>query len=110
MEFLKKLFAGGGGPSRDRAGMYFYVRPKRCDEILEVRVDLRNDPSRTEDGGFFVRKVVRGHRCPFPAELHIDFDSNHRITQIGVQDGETVEEEEYQAWLTEKEASVNNDE
>lgn len=99
MNFLKKLFGGGGGRDQsDLHAVYFYVRPKRCDEILKVRVDTRNDLSASDEGGYFVRKIVRGERCPFPAELHINFDDNRRISKVDVQDGEAVEEQVYNAW------------
>ena len=41
MNFLKSLF-GGGGRDEDR-GLYFYVQPKMCKEILRIRVDPLND-------------------------------------------------------------------
>lgn len=103
MNFLKKLFGGVGGSGGNANAQYFYVRPKRCDEIVEVRVNLHNDLSQNDDGdGYFVRKLVRANRCPFTAELHITFDNNRRIVQIGVQDGAAVEAEDYQAWLASK--------
>lgn len=106
MNFFRKLFGGGSAP-QDAHALYFYVRPKRCDEILPVRIDLRNDLSLADEGGYFVRKMVRGTRCPFPAELHISFDDNRRITQVGVQDGESVEESAYQDWLAAQQNVAN---
>ncbi|MBC8099970.1 MAG: hypothetical protein H7Y11_11055 [Armatimonadetes bacterium] len=103
MSFLRRLFGGGGTasqPAGDKDGLYFYVRPKRCDEIVVVRVNSMNDPSQTDDGnGYFIRKVVRATRCPFEAELLISFDNNRRITDISVQNGENVTVDVYQAWL-----------
>lgn len=101
MGFLKNLFGGGGGRSAagdDRRTLIYYVRPKRCQEVVVVRVDLMNDLSLNDDGGYFCRKIARAMRCPFPAELHIDFDRNHKVTQIGVQDGELVERADYETW------------
>ena len=43
MNILKSLF-GGGSRSSDR-GIYFYVQPKMCQEILRIRVDPLNDLS-----------------------------------------------------------------
>ncbi len=100
MNFLKKLF-GGGARQQDRAS-YFYVRPKRCDEILQVRVDLFNEPSLTDDGAYYVRKLVRGARCPFPAELHVYLNANRQPVRVEVQDGEQVSAEQYEAWIAEK--------
>ncbi|HEX2621112.1 MAG TPA: hypothetical protein VHL11_13215 [Phototrophicaceae bacterium] len=111
MDFLKKLFGGGsaGGAGAGQNARLFYVRPKRCDEIVIVRVNMMNDLSQTDDGdGYFVRKMVRANRCPFTAELHISFDKNRKITQIGVQDGESVEEAEYNAWAAAHESSASS--
>jgi hypothetical protein len=100
MNFFKKLFGGGGGGNNSEPyARYFYVRPKRCNEIVKIRIDVRNDLSLADEGGYFVRKVARATRCPFPAELHLNFDDKHNVTQVGVQDGEMVEEADYQAWL-----------
>ena len=102
MDFLKKLFAVGGN-SGD-TGAYYYVRPKHCDEIVQVRVNLLSESSLTDDGGYFVRKMVRGRRCPFPAELHIHMDRNHKIRKVEVVDGEQATREEYDAWLETKQS------
>ena len=96
MNFLKKLFATGGS---SRAGSYFYVRPKRCPEVVKVRVNLANDPSKTDDGGYYCRKIVRGQRCPFQAELHLYFDNNRRLIRSEVDDGELVTAEDYEAFI-----------
>jgi hypothetical protein len=99
MGFLKRLF-GGGGPSTGNT-MTFYVRPKRCDEIVAVRLNMMNDLSITDDGaGYFVRKIAKAARCPFEAELYVDFDSSRKVTQVGVNNGETVDEAVYEEWLS----------
>ena len=100
MNFLKRLFGGGGRPS-DRAS-YFYIRPKRCNEIVQVRVDLFNEASLTDEGEYYVRKLVRGARCPFPAELHVYLNANRQLVRVEVQDGEQVSAEAYAAWVADK--------
>jgi hypothetical protein len=97
MNFLKKLFSGGGGQSGDR-GMYFYVQPKACKTIVKVRVDPLNELSRTEDAkGFFVRKLVSGHRCPFQAEVVITFNSSRKVTNTDVTNGTLSSKEDFLA-------------
>ncbi len=104
MNIFKNLFGGRKTltPDDSRRALYFYVRPKRCNEIVRVRVDLMNDLSQGDDGGYFCRKIVRATRCPFPAELHISFDANHKIIQVGVQDGDLLEETDYQKFVSEQ--------
>ena len=110
MEFFKKLF-GGGGPktgSSDRAGIYFYIKPTGCDEIVRVRIDSNNDPSLADDNKtYFVRKTVRGstYKCTREAELELFFDANRRNTEQNVPHGTLVTKEEFEAWLATKEPS-----
>lgn len=103
MDFLRRFFKGlvGGGTPAERYQPY-YVRPKRCPEVVVVRVDLFNDLSSDDDGGFFVRKTARGERCPFAAELSITFDKSRRTLEVMVENGEQVTEADYQAWLDSK--------
>ena len=93
MNILKALF--GGSRSDDR-GIYLYVQPKMCQEILRVRVDPLNDLSQTDDGkGYWCRKLASAARCPFQAELEIYFDKNKRMTRSDVKDGQLVSEAEW---------------
>ena len=101
MGFFRRLF-GGGAPSPKERFITYYVRPKRCAEIVPVRIDRNNDLSKAEDGSYFVRKLARGERCPFPAELTVSFDSSRREAQVTVQDGERVDEAAYLAWQNAK--------
>ena len=97
MNILKSLF-GGGSRSDDR-GIYFYVQPKACQEILRIRVDPMNDLSRQDEGkGYWVRKVASGHRCPFQAEVEIYFDKNKRFTSSEVTNGKLVSEADWLAF------------
>jgi hypothetical protein len=102
MNFLRNLFGGGDG-SDDSRSLYIYVRPKRCDQIVAVRIDLMNDLSITDDeAGYWVRKVAQAYRCPFPAELIVYFDKSKRMVSREVTDGELVEKAEYEAWQAQK--------
>ncbi len=95
MNFLKSLFGGGG--RHDDRGIYFYVQPKMCQEILRIRVDPLNDLSQTDDGkGYWCRKLASAARCPFQAELELYFDKNKRFKDSQVENGKLVSEE---AWL-----------
>ena len=50
MDFLKRLFGGGGASGEDSAGLYYYVKPKGCDEVVRVRINRNNDLSLDDDG------------------------------------------------------------
>jgi hypothetical protein len=106
MNFLKKLFGGGPGGSGDDRGLYFYVRPKRCGEIVRVRIDPFSDMSQDDSGGYFVRKIAQATRCPFPAELTLFFDKSRRLTGQDITDGEFVSEADFEAWQTKEQQKL----
>ncbi len=109
MDFLKKLFSGGaGGSSGDKNGIYFYIKPNGCQEIVKVRVDVNNEPSLDDDGkGYFVRKNARGttYKCTRSAELYLTFDSNHKLLNTEVTGGTLVDEAAYLEWMAAQESS-----
>lgn len=105
MNFLKSLFGAGGqrsskgrGNAEDGRALLLYVRPKRCDEIVQVRIDLWNDLSERDEGGYFARKLARGRRCPFESELHLTFNARRELVEQGLQNGEWMDEAAYRAW------------
>lgn len=103
MDFLRKLLGGGAGaPGRGDIGLYFYIRPRGCQEVVRVRIDPNNDLSLEDDNrSYFVRKSVRGttYKCTRSAELYISFGADRRVREIEVMDGEQVSEEDYTAWV-----------
>jgi hypothetical protein len=109
MEFFKKLF--GSGPrsgGADRVGLYFYIKPTGCDEIVRVRIDSNNDPSMADDNStYFVHKTVRGttYKCTRSAELELSFDSSRRLQNTEVTGGTLVTKEDYDAWVAAQETA-----
>ena len=104
MNFLKNLFSGGPRGPQERA-IYVYVRPKRCDEIVQVRIDTYNDLSLNDEGnGYWVRKIASAIRCPFQAEVTLYFNKSRQITESSVENGELVDQAVYEAYMAEKEA------
>lgn len=107
MGFFKKLFGGGSsnkssgsrGFGNDR-GIYFFVKPTGCDEIVRVRVDPMNDLSESDDGGtFYVRKGAVGQKCFKPAELELTFNASKQVVEQRVTGGDLVDEAAWQAWI-----------
>ena len=108
MNFLRKLF-GGSGTSADQRSIYVYVRPKRCDEIVEVRIDLLSDLSMTDDGsGYWMRKIAQAVRCPFPAEITLHFDKNRKVVSQEVTDGELVDRDTYDTWAADNQRATDS--
>lgn len=108
MDFLKRIFGGGGGAQSgaggnrggDPNGMYFYVRPRGCEEVVRVRLDRNNDLSLTDAGdALWAHKYVRGTTCFQQVELDLYFDSSRQLTNSEVQGGALVSEADYRAWI-----------
>jgi len=104
MRFLKRLgalFSGGSGPSEDVHALHYYVRCRRCGEIIKARVDLRNELS-SEYGegeaatGYHYRKVLIGRgRCFQSIEVTMALDSRRNVVSREISGGEYASEEEY---------------
>ncbi|MBW4438099.1 MAG: hypothetical protein KME04_13235 [Pleurocapsa minor GSE-CHR-MK-17-07R] len=110
MSFLKKtidfltggLLGGKGGGAQvpgDRAGLYLYVRPNGCEEVVRLRINLANDLSEADEGpGLFVHKVVRGVKCRQNVEVDLIFDDKRRLLEQHITDGAFVDAAAWEAW------------
>jgi hypothetical protein len=103
MQFLRSLFGGGPRPARqtgDPDGLYYFVRPDGCEEVVRVRINRNNDLSLTDDGsGYLVHKHVRGVKCRQGVELDLYYNSKRQLINAEVSGGALVTEADYQAWL-----------
>ena len=102
MNFLKNLFGGGDGAANNADnGIYIYVQPRGCEEVIQVRLDPRNDLT-GEDGGYWVRKIARGnYRCFNPVEMNLRFDGNRQLVSDDISGGKLVDEAAFHAWEAE---------
>jgi hypothetical protein len=73
LEFLRRLFSGGGGQSAHDGGIYIRVKCDACGEIVQARINPTSELSQTEDGGYFVRKVLVGQQCFRPIEVELEY-------------------------------------
>jgi hypothetical protein len=112
MNFLKQLFSNNSRSDDNDDGIYLYVRPKGCEEVIRVRLNPRNDLTVSEQGGYFVHKTARGtHRCFNPVEMSLYFDQGRKLQNNDIKGGELVELADYEAWqakLAEKKARVSS--
>lgn len=106
MQFLRNLFGGGSRPARqagDPDGLYYFVRPDGCEEVVRVRINRNNDLSLTDDGsGYLVRKHVRGVKCRQGVELDLYYNSKRQLVNAEVAGGVLVTEADYEAWLAQQ--------
>jgi hypothetical protein len=91
MGFLKKLF-GSGGTSSSSDFYTFSVSCDRCDEVIEGKVNMSNDLSLDEEGGYHVRKVLIGSgRCFQQIEVTLRFDLSRQLLEKQVSGGKFIE-------------------
>jgi hypothetical protein len=96
LDGLKSLF-GGAGAGGD-GGYYVYVRCKRCGEALRTRVNLRNDLSLDDSGGYVLHKTLVGsRRCFERIEVTMTFGGARQLTNREISGGEFITAEEYGA-------------
>ena len=90
MGFLKKLFGGGGSSSGEFYN--FSVVCDRCAETIDGRINLSNDLSLDDEGGYFVRKVLMGSgRCFQQVEATFRFDASRQLLDKQISGGTFVE-------------------
>jgi len=92
MGFFKKLF--GSGTSSSSSDFYtFNVRCNRCGETIEGRVNLSNDLSMDDEGGYHVRKVLMGSgHCFQQIDVELKFDASKQLLEKQVNGGKFVDE------------------
>lgn len=91
MGFLKKLF--GSGTLSSGSDFYtFFVKCDRCHETIEGRINMSNDLSLYDEGGYFVRKVLIGSgRCFQQIEAMFKFDASRKLQDRQISGGEFIE-------------------
>ena len=95
LDSMKSLL--GGGEGQDKTGYYVYVRCNRCGEAIKTRIDMRNDLSRLEEGGFVVHKMMVGsQRCFERIEVALAFDDNRKLVDRKIAHGEFITREEFE--------------
>ena len=91
MGFLKKLF-GGGGTSSGSDFYTFNVQCDRCGEIVEGKINMSNDLSMADGGGYRVRKVLMGSgRCFQQVEVTLKFDGSRKLQDKHISGGKFVD-------------------
>jgi hypothetical protein len=100
MGFLNSLksLVTGGGEARDETGYWVYVRCLRCGEVIKTRIDLHNDLSPRDEGGYIVNKTLIGNQLCFErVETTLTFDENRQLVDQTISRGNFITAEEYEA-------------
>ncbi len=102
MGFFSKIIAAftGKAPSGSDRYLPLYVIDHRCHEPISGQVDMLNELSLAEEGGYYVRKVLHTSgksRCFGQVEVQLWLDSKKQITRHEVQGGRWLTAEEFAA-------------
>ena len=116
MSFLSKLFGRGksAGPQNDEWGMLYYVRCRKCGEVLRIRLDRRWDLQQEFEGsgdvvsGYTATKEVMGTQCFNMMHVEITFDTGYREKSKEVRGGEFVTLEDYEAAMAGRPGTTGN--
>jgi len=64
----------------------------RCGEIIEGKINMNNDLSLDDEGGYFVRKVLMGSgHCFQQIEVTFKFDASRSLQEKQISRGTFVE-------------------
>jgi hypothetical protein len=104
---LGRLFSTIGTRSGGSSGSRYldiYVFSRRCREPLHGQVDLYNEVSASEEGGYayYTRKVLHtsgDRRCFDQVEVNLYFDQNKKLAHHEIVGGSWLSEAEYEAEL-----------
>ncbi len=107
MGFLKKIFGGDEAKKEekyvDKTGIYFFVRCDNCGTCVRLRADKQHDL--LSDGGAYTwHKTIVDNKCFRPMPVVVNLNSSYEMTEADIQGGTFISEEEYEAWLAEKNA------
>jgi len=91
MGFLDKLF----GQYKDKGVLWLYVRCGKCGAQVRVRINLHNDLSVADEGGYILRKEIVDDQCFQLMRAELRFDNQKNLISRTVAGGEFITEEEY---------------
>jgi hypothetical protein len=92
LDFISRLFGGGGGARSADGGVYIRVRCDACGEVIQARINPTSELSQQDEGGYYVRKVLVGRQCFRAIEVELRYSDLGR-TEISreVKGGTSVE-------------------
>ena len=92
MGFLKKLF-GSGGTSSGGDFYTFNAQCDRCGETMEGKINMANDLSLSDEGGYYVRKMLIGSSglCLHHMEVTMNFDDSRKLQDKQISGGKFLD-------------------
>jgi len=101
MDFLRRLFGGGGPKAPAEETLLLYVRCNRCGAPVQVRIHPFNDlaveyDEREDVSGYHLRKEIMDSRCFRLMYADMSFDRNRRELSRSIEGGEFITREEFE--------------
>ncbi len=93
------MFHRLSAPSSERTVLWLYARCGQCGAKVRVRIDLYNDLSWTDDGGYILRKEIMDNRCYRLMNAVLRFDNARRVASREISGGEFITKDEYESGL-----------
>ena len=94
---LKSMFSGNDD-SYEKNAYWIYVRCKRCGEAIKTRIDLRNNLTPLDEGGYIVHKTLVGNQLCFERiEVTLTFGEHRQVVGQEISGGEFITAEEFEA-------------
>ena len=95
---IKSLFGGSSEGEQSDKVYWIYVRCRRCGEVIKTRLDLLNNLSPNDEGGYTASKTLVGnHLCFERIEVILTFDEKRRLINRDISRGDFITAEEYEA-------------
>ncbi|MBI5032808.1 MAG: hypothetical protein HZB51_19965 [Chloroflexi bacterium] len=92
LKSLKSMFTASSDPNV----LWLYVKCKRCESPVAVRVDLRNDPSLDDESdGYILRKEIMDDKCFTLMHAQVKLNARHAVTEKTIDKGEFITEQEF---------------
>lgn len=105
LDSIKSLFSGDNNTPKT-AEYWIYVRCRRCREVIKTRLDLSNNLSELDEGGYIAQKTLVGSGLCFQRiEVTLTFDDQRRLIDQSAVGGEFITAEEYEAAAVKNERS-----
>ncbi len=90
---IKSAFAGGGVSSPI---LWLYVQCNKCGTPVAVRVNLFNDPSIDDQGGYILRKEIMDNKCFRLMSAELRLDDSRRIKDQTIEGGKFITRQQYE--------------
>ncbi len=98
---IKSALVGGGGST---PVLWLYVQCSKCGSPVAVRVNLFNDPSLDDEGGYVLRKDIMDNKCfrLMSAELHLD--AARHVKEQTIEGGKFITKAQYEQLIDKRQA------